>query len=79
VIEKHFTLDSHLPGPDHAASLEPAELRAMVVAIRNVELALGDGVKRPAASETANLDRREPHGSRGRAFHGGESDDETTW
>jgi N,N'-diacetyllegionaminate synthase len=55
VIEKHLTLDRSLPGPDQAASLEPAELRAMIAAIRNVELALGDGVKRPAACETANL------------------------
>lgn len=54
VIEKHFTLDRKLPGPDHKASLEPAELRAMVAAIRNVEDALGDGIKRPAASEAKN-------------------------
>lgn len=54
MIEKHFTLDRTLPGPDHKASLEPDELRAMVVAIRDVEAALGDGVKRPAASEWKN-------------------------
>lgn len=54
VIEKHFTLDRSLPGPDHQASLEPAELKAMVRAIRNVEIALGDGVKRPVAGETNN-------------------------
>lgn len=54
IIEKHFTLDRTLPGPDHAASLEPDELRAMVRAIRNVELALGDGIKRPSASEAKN-------------------------
>jgi N,N'-diacetyllegionaminate synthase len=54
VIEKHFTLDRTLPGPDHKASLEPAELRALVSAIRNVELALGDGVKRATASELRN-------------------------
>lgn len=54
VIEKHFTLDRTLPGPDHQASLEPHELKAMVDAIRNVELALGDGVKRPSASELKN-------------------------
>ena len=54
VIEKHFTLDRSLPGPDHKASLEPAELRAMVAAIRDVERALGDGVKRPSASEWKN-------------------------
>lgn len=55
VIEKHFTLDRTLPGPDHRASLEPAELRHMVAAIRNIERALaGDGVKRPSASEYKN-------------------------
>jgi N,N'-diacetyllegionaminate synthase len=51
VIEKHFTLDRNLPGPDHKASLEPAELRALVKGIRIVESALGDGIKRPAPSE----------------------------
>ena len=55
VIEKHFTLDRTLPGPDHKASLEPDELKAMVCAIRNLEQALGDGHKRPSASETGNL------------------------
>jgi N,N'-diacetyllegionaminate synthase len=54
VIEKHFTLDRNLPGPDHKASLEPEELKAMVAAIRNIERALGDGVKRLTASETKN-------------------------
>jgi N,N'-diacetyllegionaminate synthase len=54
VIEKHFTLDRTLPGPDHKASLEPAELKAMVAAIRNIEQALGDGVKRPSAGEALN-------------------------
>ncbi|MFJ3044301.1 N-acetylneuraminate synthase [Herbaspirillum chlorophenolicum] len=54
VIEKHFTLDRNLPGPDHGASLEPAELAAMVAAIRNIERALGSGVKRPSASELKN-------------------------
>jgi N,N'-diacetyllegionaminate synthase len=46
IIEKHFTLDRNLPGPDHQASLEPKELAAMVSAIRNIEVALGDGIKR---------------------------------
>ncbi len=55
VIEKHITLDRSLPGPDHQASIEPGELSAMVAAIRNVERALGDGVKRPSASEAKNL------------------------
>lgn len=54
VIEKHFTLDRNLPGPDHKASLEPGELKAMVVAIRNIELALGDGIKRLTPSEARN-------------------------
>jgi N-acetylneuraminate synthase len=54
IIEKHFTLDRSMPGPDHKASLEPAELTAMVAAIRDVERALGDGVKRPMASEWKN-------------------------
>ena len=57
VIEKHFTLDRSLPGPDHRASLEPDELKAMVQAIRNIELALsGDGLKRPSPSESKNLE-----------------------
>lgn len=54
VIEKHFTLDKTLPGPDHPASLEPDELEAMVQAIRNVERALGDGGKKPTPSEIKN-------------------------
>jgi N,N'-diacetyllegionaminate synthase len=54
VIEKHFTLDRNLPGPDHKASLEPEELKAMVKAIRNIELALGDGIKRLTPSEARN-------------------------
>ena len=55
VIEKHFTLSRSLPGPDHAASLEPAELQQMVAAIRHVELALGNGIKAPAPCELPNL------------------------
>jgi N,N'-diacetyllegionaminate synthase len=51
VIEKHFTLDKSLPGPDHRASLEPEELKEMVRAIRKVERAMGDGNKRPTAEE----------------------------
>ena len=54
VIEKHFTLDRNLPGPDHNASLEPAELKAMVSAIGNVEAALGDGIKHLTPSEVRN-------------------------
>jgi N,N'-diacetyllegionaminate synthase len=54
VIEKHFTLDKNLPGPDHKASLEPNELKAMVSAIRNIEISLGDGIKRLTQSEIIN-------------------------
>jgi len=54
VIEKHFTLDRNMEGPDHAASLEPQELKEMVSAIRNVEQALGDGIKLPSKSEYPN-------------------------
>lgn len=54
IIEKHFTLDRKLPGPDHQASLEPTELAAMVIAIRNIEKALGDGVKRLGHNESRN-------------------------
>ena len=56
IIEKHFTLDRNLPGPDHRASLEPHELRAMVDAIRNVERALGDGRKVVAEAERPNIE-----------------------
>ncbi len=56
VIEKHFTLDKSLPGPDHRASLDPAELAAMVKAVRNIERALGDGVKSVADSERGNIE-----------------------
>jgi N,N'-diacetyllegionaminate synthase len=55
VIEKHFTLDRSLPGPDHSASLEPIELRQMVTAIRHVEAALGTGIKAPAPCELPNI------------------------
>jgi N,N'-diacetyllegionaminate synthase len=54
VIEKHLTLDSNLPGPDHNASLEPQEFADMVRAIRNIEQAMGDGIKRPSLSERKN-------------------------
>lgn len=55
VIEKHFTLDRNLEGPDHKASLEPDELKEMVKAIRNIELSLGDGRKLPSDSEKQNI------------------------
>ena len=54
-IEKHFTLDKTMEGPDHKASLEPDELKAMVKAIRNIELALGSSIKKPSKSETPNI------------------------
>ena len=56
VIEKHFTLDNKMDGPDHKASLEPDELIAMVRSIRNIELALGNGIKQPSESERPNMD-----------------------
>ena len=55
IIEKHFTLDRTLPGPDHVASLEPHELKAMVDSIRNIEQALGNGIKQVASSEKKNI------------------------
>lgn len=55
IIEKHFTLDRNMEGPDHKASLEPDELKAMVSAIRNVELSMGTGEKKPAESEKKNM------------------------
>jgi len=55
VIEKHFTLDKSMDGPDHKASLEPQELSAMVQAIRNIELALGSSIKKPSKSEQPNI------------------------
>ena len=54
-IEKHFTLDCNMEGPDHKASLEPDQLREMVKAIRNIELALGNGIKKPSKSELPNI------------------------
>jgi N,N'-diacetyllegionaminate synthase len=56
VIEKHFTLDKNMVGPDHKASLEPYELEPMVKAIRNIEKALGDGIKKPSKSESKNIE-----------------------
>ena len=55
IIEKHFTLDKTMDGPDHKASLEPHELQDMVRAIRNVEMALGTGIKQPSVSEQKNI------------------------
>ena len=56
VIEKHFTLNRNMIGPDHRASLEPDELKEMIRAIRNVEASLGDGVKKPSVSEKKNIE-----------------------
>lgn len=64
VIEKHLTLDTHLPGPDHKASIAPFEFREMVKGIREIELAIGDGVKAPQFAEEAIMavrDEREAH------------------
>jgi len=55
VIEKHFTLNKEMPGPDHKASIEPKELTEMVAAIRTIELAMGNGIKAPQASELKNI------------------------
>jgi N,N'-diacetyllegionaminate synthase len=55
IIEKHFTLDRNMEGPDHKASLEPAELKTMVMAIRNIEQALGSSEKSISVSESENL------------------------
>lgn len=55
IIEKHFTLDRNMEGPDHKASLEPSELKAMVQAIRNIEKAIGTGDKKPTSSEIKNI------------------------
>ncbi len=56
IIEKHFTLDKNMEGPDHKASLDPQELKKMVLSIRNIEKAMGDGIKRPNASEQKNAE-----------------------
>jgi len=56
VIEKHFTLDRNMEGPDHRASLNPDELKAMIKAIRNIEIALGNGIKKPSKSESKNIE-----------------------
>jgi N,N'-diacetyllegionaminate synthase len=55
VIEKHFTLSRKLDGPDHSASLEPHELKSMISSIRKLEIALGDGIKKPMPSESENI------------------------
>lgn len=57
VVEKHFTLDCTMPGPDHLASIEPQELALLVSTVRDVEMTLGDGIKRPMASEIDNKEK----------------------
>ena len=56
IIEKHFTLDRNMEGPDHKASMEPSELKEMISAVRGIEKSLGDGIKRPTRSELKNRD-----------------------
>lgn len=77
IIEKHFTTDRGLPGPDHKASLEPQELGEMVRQIREVEQALGDGVKRPTSSELKNRDVARKSLVAARAIAPGEPFDES--
>jgi N,N'-diacetyllegionaminate synthase len=77
VIEKHFTLDKGMKGPDHKASLAPEELQAMVRSIRQIEAALGSGIKGPSASEAANLPIVRKSIVALRDIHRGERFDET--
>jgi N,N'-diacetyllegionaminate synthase len=72
VIEKHFTLDRTLPGPDHKASLEPAEFESMVKAIRNIERAMGNGVKWPTTTEEQNKAAARKSLVASRQIHAGE-------
>ncbi len=72
MIEKHFTLDRNMPGPDHRASLEPDELADLVRAVRDVETALGDGIKRPMPSEIPNKPRMRKSLVARRAIHAGD-------
>ena len=73
VIEKHFTLDKNMEGPDHGASLEPNELKEMVISIRNIEMALGDGIKRLTESETKNINMARKSIVAGKAIKKGET------
>ena len=72
VIEKHFTLDKDMKGPDHKASLEPDELKAMVHAIRNIEKALGNGIKKPSRSEMKKYTGSSQKHSRSKGYKKGE-------
>ena len=73
IIEKHFTLDKNMEGPDHKASLEQDELKAMVHAIRNIEKALGNGIKKPSPSELKNKPIARKSIVAARNIHKGES------
>lgn len=73
VIEKHFTMDRNLPGPDHKASLEPDELKSMVTAIRDVEAAMGNGQKVPMTSEFKNRDIARKSLVAAKPIHAGET------
>lgn len=77
IVEKHFTLDRSLPGPDHLASLEADELAAMVTAIRHIETALGSSEKKPTPSETKNIAIARRSIVAGRDIRAGETLDET--
>jgi N,N'-diacetyllegionaminate synthase len=77
VIEKHFTLSRSMPGPDQNASLEPDELKALVSGIRNIEAALGDGLKRPSAGELNNKPIARKSLVASRAIRAGEIYDES--
>ncbi len=77
IIEKHFTLDRTMEGPDHSCSLEPDELAAMVRSVRHIELALGSGVKAPSASERKNMAIARKSIVAARAIKAGERFDET--
>lgn len=72
VIEKHFTLDKNMKGPDHKASLEPDELKKMVEGIRNIELAMGNGIKQPSPSEIKNKIAARKSIVAAKAIHAGE-------
>lgn len=76
IIEKHFTLDKNMPGPDHKASLEPAELKMMVDNIRKLELAMGDGIKQATPSEKNNISIARKSIVARRDIHKGETLDE---
>ena len=77
IVEKHFTLDRNMEGPDHRASIEPNELKELVRTIHNVEAALGDGIKRPMPSELPNKTRMQKSLVATRSIPAGETIQET--